>query len=194
MSPPTYLLRLGIILLGESAERRTNFLLGYFVTDPAVCPLMSRCFASIDPAKVGEESFGFGLTATFFLPHADWILAVPFGQTLGGECLLNDTERHLNPADDFCGIQTAGEASELDGSFSAGHQVIDVEQFVSATGRLEGVGVSMFLDASAVGTLLPPLGAGDGVHSFFKVGGSVDEFGQFLCAPALKPNMAMDFM
>ena len=191
LSPRIYLLRLGIVLLGEFAEHFADVLLGYFVANPAVCSLVCGCFATIDPAEVSEESFCFGLTVTGLLPHADWVFTVPLGQTLGGECLLDHSERDLYPADNLRGIETAGEASELDGSFSAGHQVVDVEKFVSATSRLESIGILVFLHASAVGTLLPPLGASDGIHSLFKVGGGVDEFRQLLCAPALKPNMAV---
>ena len=98
----------------------------------------------------------------------------------------------LHPADNLGGIQTAGEASELNRSLSAGHQIVDVEQFVSATGRLEGMSVSMFLHAPAVGTLLSPLGASDGVHSLFEIRGGVDEFGQFLCAPSFETDVNMD--
>jgi len=187
-----YWLCLGVVLLGKSAEHLANLLLRNFVTDPAVGSLMSGCCASIDPAEVGEESFGFGLTVTRLLPHADGIFSVPLREPLGGECFFDNTERDLNPSDNLGGVERTGKTSELNRSFSSGHQVVDVKKFVPATGRLEPFSVPIFLDAPAVGTLLPPLGASDGIHSFFKVRGGVDKFGQFRRRLPLESDMNMN--
>ena len=84
---------LGIILFCKFAKHFSDFLLRNFVTDPAVCSLMSGCCASVDPAKVGKESFGLGLTVASLLPHADGILAVPLRHPLDHQCLLNNSER-----------------------------------------------------------------------------------------------------
>ena len=153
---------------------------------------MSRCCATIDPAEIGEESFGLGLSVASLLPYADGVLAVPLRQPLGGECFLDYSERDLHPADDLGCVERAGKTSKLNRSFSAGHQVVDIEKFVPATSRLESVGVPVFLHTSTVRTLLPTLGAGDRIHSFFKVGGGVDEFRQLLCALPFEPDMDMD--
>jgi hypothetical protein len=61
-----------------------------------------------------------------------------------------------------------------------------------ATGAIRGGGILVFLHASAVGTFFPTLATGDGIHSLLQIGGSIDEFGQFLCAPALESDMHMD--
>jgi len=181
-------LRLGIVLRGESTEHLTDVFLGDTVADPAVCSLMGGCGTSVDPTEVSEKSFGFGLTDASLLPHAGWILAVPLRHPLRGQCLFDNTESDLYPADDLRDVERTGEASELDGLLLA-RQVVDIEKFVSATGRLEMFSGLVFLDAAAVGTSLPALGAGDGVHSLLQIRGDRDEFRQLFGTPVLEPDV-----